>query len=62
MNQKPEFVRISTKYPAYFETTNNQTWVPVMINYVVSASKDESAAFITSSNKINKQEQLFTIK
>jgi endo-1,4-beta-mannosidase len=50
VNQKPEFVRISTRYPAYFETTNNQTWVPVMINYVVPASKDESAAFITIEN------------
>jgi endo-1,4-beta-mannosidase len=50
VSQKPEFVKISTRYPAYFETTNNQTWVPVMINYVVPASKDESAAFITIEN------------
>ncbi len=47
MNQKSEFVRISTKYPAYFETTNNQTWVPVMINYVVPGGDDESAVFTT---------------
>ncbi len=50
LNQRSGFVRISTKYPAYFETTDNQTWIPVMINYIVPAGQDEPAAFATIEN------------
>lgn len=44
------FVRISTKYPAYFETTDNKTWLPVMINYIVPSGQEETAAFATIEN------------
>ncbi len=50
LNQRSGFVRISTKYPAYFETTDNKTWIPVMINYIVPAGQDEPAAFATIEN------------
>ncbi len=49
-NQQQEFVRISKKFPAYFETADNSTWVPVMINYIVPAGQEESAAFTTIEN------------
>ncbi|MCW3115910.1 MAG: glycosyl hydrolase family 5 [Segetibacter sp.] len=49
-NSKLEYVRVSTKYPAYFETTDNQTWVPVMINYIVPQGQNETAAFTTIEN------------
>jgi hypothetical protein len=34
-NQDPEFIRVSTAYPRYFETIDGRPWVPVMINYIV---------------------------
>ncbi|MGI8636497.1 MAG: hypothetical protein ACR2KZ_13960, partial [Segetibacter sp.] len=49
-NQQQEFVRISKKFPAYFETADNRTWVPVMINYIVPAGQEETAAFTTIEN------------
>lgn len=47
LNEGHGFVRISTKYPAYFETGDNKTWIPVMINYIVPTGQDEEAAFAT---------------
>ena len=40
-------VRISSKHSRYFEKANGETWVPVMINYIVPAGQDESRAFAT---------------
>lgn len=50
LDQQSEFIRISTKCPAYFETTGGKTWVPVMINYIVPAGQDEATAFATIEN------------
>lgn len=49
-NSTFKFVRISTKYSAYFETADGFTWVPVMINYIVPQGQDESTAFTTIEN------------
>src|SRR5215203_5577347 len=40
-------MRISSKSSAYFETSNGQTWVPVMINYIVPFDQEESKALST---------------
>ena len=32
LNGDPEFIRVSEKYPRYFETTGGRPWIPVMIN------------------------------
>lgn len=50
IDSKTKFVRASTTYPAYFETADNRTWIPVMINYIVPAGQNESAAFTTIEN------------
>lgn len=31
----PGFIRVSEKYPRYFEDTTGRPWIPVMINYIV---------------------------
>jgi hypothetical protein len=30
-----EFIRVSQKYPRYFETADGRPWIPVMINFIV---------------------------
>ena len=35
MNKDPEFIRVSTQYPRYFETIDASPWIPVMINFIM---------------------------
>ena len=40
-------IRISSQNTAYFETSKGETWVPVMINYIVPFDQDETKALAT---------------
>ena len=35
INNEPEFIRVSSKYPRYFETIDGCPWIPVMINFII---------------------------
>jgi len=41
VDSKDEFIKISTKNPEYFETTNGHPWVPIMINFLPPDGKPE---------------------
>ena len=45
--KKKEFIRISPKNPKYFSTEDGETWIPVMIDYIVPAGQEEKDAFKT---------------
>lgn len=34
-DRKAEFIKISSKNPRYFETTDGRPWIPVMINFII---------------------------
>lgn len=44
---KNKFIRISSRNNAYFETAKGETWVPIMINYIVPSGQEESQALST---------------
>lgn len=35
------FIRVSTKNPRYFETTDGYTWIPIMINFIIPNGEEE---------------------
>lgn len=41
MNNDPEFIRVSTKYPRYFETIDGRPWIPVMINLIIPNGEEK---------------------
>ena len=42
-----KFIQISPTHPAYFATANGETWIPIMINYIVPSGQEESQAMAT---------------
>jgi hypothetical protein len=36
-----KFIRVSTKNPRYFETTNGHPWIPVMINFILPNGEED---------------------
>ena len=41
IDNRDEFIRVSTKNPRYFETTDHKTWIPVMINFILPNGEED---------------------